>query len=1156
MAALEKKAKPVEKVVPTAKEVSAKIQKASAPSPIKGEAAKTVVAAKESPAVLGGGLSSSTPPTEATAKAAPVAPEKQAVAPGTENPELRGALADWASGRAYLGTQGRGGVYAKPSPTYRLNADELGGKNRPAPWSKAVAQAYPDNTAFHDAAKAAFPSPQEALAYIDARDVSPRDEEILNTMLNAEDEKGQSKPNPFEHGVSPAEWRGLAKRGLVDTDTNGVSRKGIRAMDALDSARWAVKQRATKAARSSTPIENQPEGLVSGESGEFRPGALIDSVAGMADPLKKALKGFENERAMGDVAEGIQKGLVFTERAARAIDIKIGQGITNLVKEQGFKAEDGEAVRRNVESGAKLTPKQEELRDQYVLPLRDAGNKARQARKLIQTGKFSPEEVMAGAVSQADIDKYAPSDPNYLKRIPVNRPSMVDWAFGTKGKGGGGGGKLKQRTASDKHLVFQEAQGPTGEHEAVAIKKNRVTQFNKDADGNVTTQDLGAYRSGFVTTQEMAEKAVGPIDKELAKLDTEYKTLTATKGRTFASPGRIEGIQARIEQLNRQKAGILASVSPAYQQQFGMSDNDVLTARSEPVLDRIAKLEKQRAALQGQKPSPDMAAAQQKKLDRIEAQVAEAHDKLGAIEDEFSGRANEGRYWQDKNGNLWQFNRGSSDFISSRTGQQYHDNAILSSTIYYVEEQKALNAVLTLEHQKAMLSDAGLSMKTDNPKDVPEGWRTTSLPQMRGTYFPSYIADTYDQFAGMVGRGEPDVLERLNRFNLGVVLMNPWMHGKNVLGNWALGKVAEGTVTGRAFSPAAYARNARAAVRAVKAVVGLNKDYTDALENGVDLLRANRGFDGAQKALLTSLAKHFEENTEDRSLLAKAIGIPAGKVVQFIHDQNHGITFGMNDVAVLQSYFSTLERFKAMGLPNAEAAARDFAHNQTMEYRPFIRFLGHRKIEGMLEDAHLSAFWRYHSNIVRQGIQAVEDALGTGFHADEGAKEATGGDKARNQYGETKNVARARGASKLFWMILYATVGYKALDQLAKAITQNTRAVFPTGGLPGTAKSFAQLARGEKGAYDVVHSLFTPALATENLAQVISNVDFYKATKGYDAQIRKTGQPLKKQAGEFGAWMAGRTLPGQMAQTEKFSPGTIPWRLAGFTFPKGKKHRK
>jgi hypothetical protein len=99
----------------------------------------------------------------------------------------------------------------------------------------------------------------------------------------------------------------------------------------------------------------------------------------------------------------------------------------------------------------------------------------------------------------------------------------------------------------------------------------------------------------------------------------------------------------------------------------------------------------------------------------------------------------------------------------------------------------------------------------------------------------------------------------------------------------------------------------------------------------------------------------------------------------------------------------------------------------------------------------------------------------------------------------------------------------------------------------------AKLIGGEKTPFQVAHSLFTPALGTENLAQVLSNTDFFKASTGRDARIVKPGRDVATQAGEMGHWLAGRTLPGQMAQTDKFSPGTLAYRLAGITFPKTKR---
>jgi len=123
--------------------------------------------------------------------------------------------------------------------------------------------------------------------------------------------------------------------------------------------------------------------------------------------------------------------------------------------------------------------------------------------------------------------------------------------------------------------------------------------------------------------------------------------------------------------------------------------------------------------------------------------------------------------------------------------------------VNYLETTRAAQAAAVIESQKAMLESEGLLSRETDPTKVPDGWKGTQLMQMRGLSFPPHIADAYDQFAEKMGRGSPDLLDKINRFNVQMVLMNPLMHGKNVVSNWITGKLAEGIASGRILTPSA-----------------------------------------------------------------------------------------------------------------------------------------------------------------------------------------------------------------------------------------------------------------------------------------------------------------------------------------------------------------
>jgi 2'-5' RNA ligase len=908
---------------------------------------------------------------------------------------------------------------------------------------------------------------------------------------------------------------------------------------------------------------------------------ILDPIKDMAAPLTDALQRYAGEAR---TAEDVQKGLVHTERAQRARQVRVIQTIERLLKKEGFTPEDGKQVFRHIEdTGVKLTPKQTELRDKWINPLNEAARKQYTILKLIQSGRFPIDDILEGKVSSADIAKYAPMVDGYMHRIAAGHNAQLDRIMAGVSKGfGGKRGTLSRALSSAKHAVFQEAHSPSGQREVVAIKGGRVRQFinssnidvldskiaalerglaeakaqsNPDRDlidrqqsqvwdlkakraqveaDGLATIDLGAHRSRYVTTDQLANEAVKPLERKLDSIEREERTLRATQSRMAASAGRLRNIAVQKADLERQIAAVRASVSPEYAAASGLSQDEILAERLRPVQAQIDRLTKEQAKLNA---ISGRTSAQDRRLGRIAKQLRDLDAQKGDIEDEQASEGLQGRYWRDKFGGLWKFDRGTTEFITSRTGQQYYDNAILSSTVNYLETARAAQAAAVIESQKAMLEENGLLTRETDPSKIPDGWKGTQLMQMRGMSFPPHIADAYDQFAEKMGRGSPDLLDKINRFNNQMVLMNPLMHGKNVVSNWITGKLSEGIASGRILNPVRYVANAKAGIRALNAVWSLNEDYLHPLENGLDLLRTNPNFDSGQEEIVRSLAAHLALDKETAAIWKRVLGIP-GNILEAMRHVNHTATFGINDLFTLQAYYSALDRFTRDGIPDPETAARDWAHRQVIEYRPPVRFMGSRAAEKVLENPKLFAFWAYHSDLLRQVAQAVSDAAGTGFKEEE---ETPG----RNEFGQGPLANRANGLAKLAVMAAIATALYPLLlDPLAKKLTGDDRAKAPRGGLPGLASNVYESAKGERDWSSTASGVFTPALGTENLMETIANRDFFTGR-----HIRGTGQEWKTQVEQLGSWIGKRSLAGQLAGRMDQGQGRqAMYALLGFTF--------
>jgi len=909
---------------------------------------------------------------------------------------------------------------------------------------------------------------------------------------------------------------------------------------------------------------------------------IIEPIKDMAAPLAKALEHYASE---GRTAEAVQKGLVYTERAQRARQVRVIQTIERILKKEGFTPEDGKQVFRHVEDpSVKLTSKQAELRDNYIVPLNEAAQKQYTIAKLIQTGKFELQDILDGKVSKADIAKYAPMVDGYMHRIAAGHNSQLDRIMAGVSKGfSGSKSVLSKAYSASKHSVFQEAHSPDGQREVVAIKGGRVRQFINSANagmldtriadlqddlndakaakkpnekrietvqnqiwalkakradvegGGIASIDLGAHRSGYVTTNDLADEAVKPLEKKLEKIETEERILRATPSRMSAANARLRNIEVQKADLTKQIAAVRASIGPEQAAEEGLSQSEILAERLRPVqaqIDRITKDSQRLSEIKTRTP------AQEKRLDRNSKRIAALEAQKGDIEDQHTQDGLQGRYWQDKFGGLWKFNRGTTEFISGRTGQKYYDNAILSSAVNYLETARAAQAAVTIEKQKAMLEGEGLSTKETDPGKIPDGWKGTQLMQMRGYSFPPHIADAYDQFAEKMTRGTPDILDRINRFNVQMVLMNPLMHGKNVVSNWITGKLSEGIASGRLLNPVRYVANAKAGMRALNAVWSLNEDYLHPLEQGLDLLRTNPNFDDQQEEMVRSLAAHLAADKDLLSFWQKALHLP-GDALGAIRRANHTATFGMNDLLTLQAYYSALDRFEKDGVPDPEGAARDWAHRQVVEYRPPVRFLGSRGVEKALENPKLSAFWAYHSDLLRQVATAVGDAAGAGFKEDESTPR-------ENEFGASKTQMRAQGLVKLAVLAAMAAALYPlVLDPLAKKLTGDDRAKFPRGGLPGLASNVYESSRGERDWSSTASGVFTPALGTENLMEMIANRDFFTGR-----HIRGTDQDLAGKTKQLADWIGKRSLPGQLAgRVDQGEGKQALFALAGFTFP-------
>jgi 2'-5' RNA ligase len=878
------------------------------------------------------------------------------------------------------------------------------------------------------------------------------------------------------------------------------------------------------------------------EAGFLDISPLVDAAA----PLREAL---EHRSEIAGVANNVHDVLQRLDRTNKATTLE-AKDIARAFEEAGFTKADGDKVFAHLEDPkVKLTPKQEELRDKWIKPLdkraadqrrvtlliKSLSDKEAQKRRAKEGTEFTVDDILAGNVPPEEVERYAPEQPNYQHRIAVDKNTLVDRMLGGSMKRfRAGGSALSRNFSSGNRSVFYEIHGPDGQREAVAVKGGRVTQFRPGEK----PEDLGAFRSGLTDAGTETDERMAPFVQRITELRDEIAGMAeADKAEQLASvQSRIADLRKQMALLDKVKAPVgrtsafggkvVYSTEPTFGQRAEIS------RKLEPLLKKEERLKA------GTEP---MLAKNVRKMQARQEELKGNEDFRDAALDE--GEKMQGRIWVDKNGDQWKFDRGTTAFISQQTGQEYHSNAMLSSLVNWMETNKAMNAAVVMERLKGILADEGMAVKSDNPLTVPDGWKGTTLQQMRGMYFPAHVAETLDQFDYLQSRGQPNILERANRFIISSVLMNPLMHGKNIAANWFTGKAAEG-ITGSVFQPSWYGRNVTAGVKAVNTLRDLGgPEYRRLLRLGLDLQGASTSFDQTTKDILRGFTDQLAAEPEHNKAMSALLGV--GDAAAWLQAKNHLATFGINDLFLLQSFYARAAELEAKGMPTeeAEAAARDWAHLQVAEYTTPVRVGGSAALGRLMENPNLSAFWRYHfGGILRPVMNAVSEAAGS--FKPEGEPGADG--KERNARGQTQAEARINALGRLAVLTAFAVAVYpKILDRLAKKMTHDEQAKAPRGGTLGFASNIYEMTQGERTPASVAGSVFTPALGTEEGLEAVINRDFFTGK-----HIMGTNVDTKTDVQQLASWLGSKSMPGQL--THRWDQGKgkqVLYGLLGFTFP-------
>lgn len=400
----------------------------------------------------------------------------------------------------------------------------------------------------------------------------------------------------------------------------------------------------------------------------------------------------------------------------------------------------------------------------------------------------------------------------------------------------------------------------------------------------------------------------------------------------------------------------------------------------------------------------------------------------------------------DKSGKKWTIGEATTKEIEAATKLKYHKNALLNEAITYNELKKVDRAISYLE---ALTTDpeflkVAIKLGTQN---IPHGYKTTVLPQLRGYAFPDRMAETFDTFYKHVSQGimEPSsVYAQVNRVLRNAIFFNPLIHIPNITVH-AL--VNRGTVA--LLNPGAYPRGIRAGVRAIRATLAMNQDYMDALDKGAGLLYSGVENKNLYEIMLKKMSAELEGNQPLLAKIGQALGYAnPDRLVKAIYRFSSQATWAVNDFATLQSVFEEMARGKSM----EEAITGTAKH--IPNYRIPPRVMNSTTISKLMRpDSGITMFGAYHYGALKSY-----------------------GEMAKSFLGKVPLAERASALDKLAMLGITIFLIYPLLDEIARELTGNKNIGFRRAGAATFPYKTWQMAKGKITFPAWVQSVLTPSI--------------------------------------------------------------------------------
>ena len=513
-----------------------------------------------------------------------------------------------------------------------------------------------------------------------------------------------------------------------------------------------------------------------------------------------------------------------------------------------------------------------------------------------------------------------------------------------------------------------------------------------------------------------------------------------------------------------------------------------------PIDAKIAKLEQEQktlSATEGRK------AAAKKRLATIERQLSDLENQRSDVQDTYDPNTIDQKKFVDRNGQEWTIGQATTKEIEANSGVRYHKNVLVNELLAYNDIRKARRAIEYLNNLKTdpEFARVGIRLGTQN---LPPDYQTTGLPQLRGYAFPRKIAQTLDTFYKHSSQGllaPENFFSIVNGFMRNAIFFNALMHPPNIGVHWLVGRGATAWI-----KPGAYVDLYKSSMRAAKAVLTMNKDYTDALENSdIALLYSKTVNRDLHKVMLNALGKELENNPRIGGLLGRALGYAnRANFVKAIYSFSNHVTWAVNDWAMLQATYEEMGHGKTL-----EEAAKDVGkHIPT--YRIPAHILGSSTVSNLMKtESLITMFGAYHYGALKSYGEMAKSLIGPKASVKE----------------------RAEALDKIAMLAITSLFIYPQLDKIAKWATGNKNAKFRRAGATTFPYKTGQFATGKIEFADYIQSIMTPSVGLQYGVQFAT---------GRDWRTGKQTSPLETIARSIAPFGQGEKLAKGQVHTKDY----------------------